>query len=72
MAVVGLVDNIVKPYLIKAGMEMRGGVVFFALIGGIGAFGPLGLLIGPLVVALFLALIRIYDRDFKDAGAQGP
>jgi predicted PurR-regulated permease PerM len=67
VAVVGLVDNIVKPYLIKAGMELRGGVVFFALIGGIGAFGPLGLLIGPLVVALFLALIRIYDRDFKNS-----
>ena len=66
MAVVGLVDNIVKPYLIKAGMQMRGGVVFFALLGGIGAFGPLGLLIGPLVVALLLALIRIYDRDFKN------
>ena len=66
VAVVGLVDNIVKPYLIKAGMQMRGGVVFFALLGGIGAFGLLGLLIGPLVVALFLALIRIYDRDFKN------
>jgi predicted PurR-regulated permease PerM len=69
VAVVGLVDNIVKPYLIKAGMEMRGGVVFFALLGGLGAFGVLGLLIGPLVVALFLALIRIYDRDFKPAVA---
>jgi predicted PurR-regulated permease PerM len=65
LVVVGLVDNIVKPYLIKAGMEMRGGVVFFALIGGLGAFGIVGLLVGPLVVALFLALLRIYDRDFR-------
>jgi predicted PurR-regulated permease PerM len=65
VAVVGLVDNVVKPYLIKAGMELKGAVVFFALIGGVGAFGALGLLIGPLVVSLFLALIRIYDRDFK-------
>jgi predicted PurR-regulated permease PerM len=65
VTVVGLVDNIVKPYLIKAGMELRGAVVFFALIGGLGAFGTTGLLLGPLVVAAFLALIRMYERDFK-------
>jgi predicted PurR-regulated permease PerM len=65
LLVVGLVDNLVKPLLIKAGMEMRGAVVFFALVGGIGTFGAVGLLIGPLVVALFLALLRMYKRDFK-------
>lgn len=67
VGVVGLVDNIVKPMLVRAGMEMRGAVVFFSLIGGLGAFGTVGLLVGPLVVALFLALLRIYDRDFKSA-----
>jgi predicted PurR-regulated permease PerM len=65
IVVVGLVDNVVKPYLIKAGMQLRGGVVFFALIGGLGAFGTVGLLLGPLVVAAFVTLIRMYDRDFK-------
>jgi predicted PurR-regulated permease PerM len=39
-------------------------VVFFALIGGIAAFGMIGLVIGPLAVALFLALLRIYERDY--------
>jgi len=63
--VVGLVDNVIKPLLIKAGMEMRSALVFFALIGGLGAFGAIGLVIGPLVVALFLALVRIYRRDFR-------
>jgi predicted PurR-regulated permease PerM len=65
IVVVGLVDNVIKPLLIKAGMEMRSVVVFFALIGGLGAFGAIGLVIGPLVVALFLALVRIYRRDFR-------
>jgi predicted PurR-regulated permease PerM len=65
VVVVGLVDNVIKPLLIKAGMEMRSAVVFFALIGGLGAFGAIGLLMGPLVVALFLALVRIYRRDFR-------
>jgi predicted PurR-regulated permease PerM len=62
--VVGLVDNVLKPLLVKAGMEMRMGVVFFSLIGGLGAFGAIGLVIGPLAVALFLTLVRIYRRDF--------
>jgi len=65
LVVVGLVDNVIKPLLIKAGMEMRSAIVFFALIGGLGAFGAIGLVIGPLVVALFLALLRIYRRDFR-------
>ncbi len=63
MLVVGLVDNLVKPWLIKGGAEMNGAVVFFSLIGGILAFGTVGLIIGPLVVALFLALLRMYHRD---------
>lgn len=65
LAVVALVDNLVKPWLIKIGMKMSGAIVFFALIGGLGAFGAAGLLIGPLAVAFFLALLRIYKRDFK-------
>ena len=65
VVVVGLVDNVIKPLLIKAGMEMQSAVVFFSLIGGLAAFGAIGLIVGPLVVALFLALLRIYRRDFK-------
>jgi predicted PurR-regulated permease PerM len=64
VTVVALVDNIVKPYLIKDDVEMGGAVVFFALIGGIGAFGLPGLLIGPLAVSLFLTLLRMYRRDY--------
>jgi predicted PurR-regulated permease PerM len=62
--VVGLIDNVVKPFLIKGELDMGGAVVFFALIGGIGAFGMVGLVIGPLAVAIFLTLLRMYRRDF--------
>ena len=66
LVVVGLVDNVVKPYLIKGDIEMHGAVVFFALIGGIAAFGMIGLLVGPLAVALFLAILRIWERDYAN------
>ncbi len=69
--VVGLVDNVLKPFLVKAGIdEMRIGVVFFSLIGGLSAFGAIGLVIGPVVVALFLTLVRIYRRDYAGLPVQ--
>lgn len=66
--VVGLVDNALKPFLIKRGMELHGAVVFFALLGGLAVFGAIGLIAGPLIVAFFLTLLRIHDRDFVRRG----
>jgi len=70
--VVGLVDNLIKPLLIRRGLEIHGAVVFFALIGGIAAFGAIGLLVGPLVVALFLAVVRMYHRDYTPGDPRLP
>jgi predicted PurR-regulated permease PerM len=64
--VVGMVDNVLKPMIIKGGMEMHGAVVFFALMGGFVAFGLVGLVLGPLSVSLLLAVLRIYERDFAE------
>jgi predicted PurR-regulated permease PerM len=60
---VGLIDNVVKPYLIRGGIELHGAVVFFSLLGGIAYFGPVGLIAGPLIVSFFLAVIGMWDRD---------
>lgn len=62
--VVGLADNVIKPLLAKRGMNMHGVIVFFSLLGGLAVFGPIGLLLGPLIVAFFLAVLRIYERDY--------
>lgn len=70
--VVGLVDNLVKPLLIRRGLDIHGAVVFFALIGGIAAFGAIGLLLGPMVVALFLVVVRIYHRDYTPGDPRIP
>ncbi|HKP63302.1 MAG TPA: AI-2E family transporter [Polyangiales bacterium] len=63
VTVVALIDNVIKPLVAKGGMDMPGAVVFFALIGGLGAFGPIGLMLGPLSVAFFVAVLRIYRRE---------
>lgn len=61
---VGLIDNLVKPLVIRGGIAMHGAVVFFALLGGVTVFGLAGVILGPLSVALLLAILRIYKRDF--------
>ncbi len=62
--VVGMVDNVIKPLLVKRGLHMHGAIVFFSLLGGLSVFGTVGLVAGPLIVSFFLALVRIYERDF--------
>jgi predicted PurR-regulated permease PerM len=62
--VVGLVDNVVKPFLMKGGMELHGAVVFFALLGGLAVFGMIGLIAGPLIVSFLVSAVRMYQRDY--------
>jgi predicted PurR-regulated permease PerM len=64
LVAVGMVDNIIKPLLVKRGMHMHGAIVFFSLLGGLTVFGTVGLLAGPLIVSFFLATVRIYQRDY--------
>jgi len=82
LLVVGLIDNVVKPFLIKEGLRLNGAVLFFALIGGLALFGAVGLLVGPLAVASFVAVVsrarlsatsgkRTTSPDPGRAGASG-
>jgi len=56
VAVVHPVDNILRPYLIGGRVKLSTLYVFFAVIGGLKAFGALGLFIGPLILAVTVAL----------------
>ncbi len=72
VVLVGLADNLVKPMLMRGDAELDGAVIFFSLIGGLAAFGAIGLLLGPLSVSLFLAVLRIYRRDYQAATEPQP
>jgi predicted PurR-regulated permease PerM len=64
LAVVSISDNVARPYLLKGGMELHGGLVFFALLGGLATFGGIGLLVGPLVLTFLVAVLKLYRREF--------
>ena len=58
--IVGLVDNVVRPWVIGGRTEMGGLVVFISVLGGISAFGLLGIVVGPIVVATGASLLDLY------------
>ncbi len=76
IVVVGMIDNLLKPMFIREGMPVSGLTIFFALVGGLITFGGIGLLVGPLAVTFFLAMIRFGQRDygspFVQPGATSP
>jgi predicted PurR-regulated permease PerM len=58
--VVGLVDNVLRPWVISGRAEMGGLVVFISVLGGISVFGLLGVVVGPIVVAAGASLLDLY------------
>ncbi|MGA9521574.1 MAG: AI-2E family transporter [Myxococcaceae bacterium] len=62
--VVSTVDNVVRPRLCGRRMTLHPLLVFLSMFGGLAVFGVMGLLIGPLIAAIFMAMVRIYRRDF--------
>jgi predicted PurR-regulated permease PerM len=61
--VVGLVDNVVRPWVISGRAEMGGLVVFISVLGGISVFGLLGVVVGPIVVATGASLLDLYTAN---------
>lgn len=57
---VGLIDNMLGPYLVGRGANMHPMWVLFGVLGGISLFGPMGFLLGPMLVSLLFALLDIY------------
>lgn len=57
-------DNMIRPRLCGARMALHPLLVFLSMFGGIAVFGMMGLLVGPLIASLFMAMLRIYRRDF--------
>lgn len=62
VAVVSSADNVVRPLFISGRAQISTLPVFLGLIGGLSAFGPIGLVVGPVVVALTLALLRFAEE----------
>lgn len=68
--VVGAVDNILRPLLISGRVELNGLLVLISVVGGLGAFGLVGIVLGPVLIAVAVAVLEA-ERE-RRAGASPP
>jgi predicted PurR-regulated permease PerM len=55
-----IVDNVLRPLLLGGRTELSGLVIFISVIGGVGLFGMLGLVLGPVLVATAAGVLTVY------------
>jgi predicted PurR-regulated permease PerM len=58
------VDNFVKPRLISGRSNIHPVTVLLGVLGGLKLFGFIGLVVGPLILALFIALVHFYEEEY--------
>ena len=65
---ISMVDNLLRPVFISARTKIHPLLLFFAVLGGIQAFGFIGIVAGPMIVTLCLTLIEIYIQGIHFKG----
>lgn len=63
MLLVGMVDNFLNPLIVGRSIDIHPLLVLFAVLGGIALMGPVGILIGPLIVSFIYALMSVYKTE---------
>ncbi len=63
--VVSTIDNVVRPWAMRGKAQLPAIPLLFAVLGGMQAFGFIGLVIGPLVFSLLMSIIDIYKKSFR-------
>ena len=70
--IISSVDNFLRPLVVGAKTHIHPLLLFFTVIGGIQAFGMIGIITGPLIASLCLTLIEIYLQGGQRANSSDP
>jgi predicted PurR-regulated permease PerM len=62
LLIVVVVDNILGPQLMSRGNNLHPFIMLTSVLGGISTFGPIGFIIGPVIVTLFISLLEVYNQ----------
>jgi predicted PurR-regulated permease PerM len=62
---ISMLDNILRPVFLKDRIQLHPLIIFFAILGGVRAFGFNGLILGPMVVILFLTVLDLFLTEHK-------
>jgi predicted PurR-regulated permease PerM len=60
-----IIDNFIKPLAMKHGTGLPTIALFLGILGGLEAYGPLGLFLGPAIMSVFAALLRVYRKEYS-------
>jgi predicted PurR-regulated permease PerM len=63
---ISLIDNFLRPLLLAGRTEMNGLLVFISLLGGIAAFGFIGLVLGPVIMATAISFVDAYATERRE------
>lgn len=61
---VGLIDNLLGPIFVNRGIKIHPFLVLISVLGGLNFFGPIGLILGPIILAFLFALLDIYRTSY--------
>jgi predicted PurR-regulated permease PerM len=64
--IVGLLDNVLRPVLIRMGADLPMLLIFAGVLGGLFAFGIIGLFVGPVILAVTYTLLREWVGEQQD------
>lgn len=65
-----VVDNIIGPQLMSRGNNLHPFIMLTSVLGGITTFGPIGFIIGPVIVTLFIVLLEVYNQYIQKEKVQ--
>jgi predicted PurR-regulated permease PerM len=60
VGLISSIDNVLRPILLAGRAQLNGLLVLISVLGGIAAFGPIGLVLGPVIVATMSSLLSAY------------
>lgn len=66
VVIVTNIDTILRPMLMRKAAQVSPFYIFLAILGGIHAFGALGIIYGPLILTFLMVMIKIYSEEYKE------
>jgi predicted PurR-regulated permease PerM len=66
IGVISSIDNVLRPSIVGRSARMHDLLIFFSTIGGLAMFGPVGVIMGPVIMAFFVSITEIYTMELDE------
>ena len=72
VSVISMVDNVIKPFVLHGQSKLHPLLALLSVLGGVQALGPIGILVGPMVVSFLQALLNILQQELQNLDKAAP